>query len=356
MSESELKKLKTTTEDAETQDPKLVVIGTRKSMLAMWQANFVCDALTKAHPSLKFEVRGLSTTGDDNQMKPLRAFEARGIFTKELDIALLNSEIDLAVHCVKDLPTLLPPGLLLSAILPRGNREDVLVLHAKHKGKSLDELPEGAVIGTSALRRMAGIAHKYGAKYVCKDVRGNLQTRLMKLDRGDYDALILAKIGLERMELHDRISEVLDPELFGYAVGQGALGIAAREGDSRIEAVLEGMRDRACTIECRCERGLLRKLEGGCKVPIAVRSSFTPSSPSTKGEGKLQLWACVSSLDGTKRVEFQDSVELGDGDDGEVKLGHAVGEKLLEQGAAEILKVAKAAATEDPQKPPVAGK
>lgn len=327
------------------------MIGTRKSALAMWQANFVCERLQELHPSITFEVRGLSTTGDDNQIKPLRAFEMQGVFTKELDIALLDKRIDLAVHCVKDLPTTLPAGLELSAIMARGDRADVLVLHKKHEGKTLATLPEGSVIGTSALRRMAAIAHAYPS-YSCKDVRGNLQTRLMKLDRGDYDALILAKIGLERMGLKERISEVLDANLFGYAVGQGALGIACREGDSRVICLLEKLKDKQSTVECKCERGLLRRLQGGCKVPIAVRSTFEEGKAEEKESkedkessstpDRLTLWASVSSLDGKDKVECELHTTLdNDSSSKAVKLGVQVAEKLLESGAAPILKAAK---------------
>ena len=205
-----------------------VRLGTRTSQLAMWQAQHVASQLSAAHPAEAFPIVGLNTTGDLDQLKPLTDFGNKGVFTKELDLALLDARLDAAVHCVKDLPTTLPPGLTLACILPRGDLEDALVGRDGAGLKSLDDLREGAVVGTSAMRRRASLA-RYYPHLVCKDVRGNINTRMMKLDRGDYDAIILAAVGLKRLHFHHRISQTLDVRRFGYAVGQGALGILARE-------------------------------------------------------------------------------------------------------------------------------
>ena len=212
-----------------------ILLGSRTSQLAMWQAQHVAVLLTSLHPSpLAFPIVGLNTTGDLDQLKPLTDFANKGVFTKELDIALLTSRIDAAVHCVKDLPTTLPPGLTLAAILPRGDLEDALILPSHSSlpsPHSLSSLPPGAIIGTSAMRRKASLARSH-PHLQCRDIRGNVNTRLAKLDRGDYDAIVLAAVGLRRLGLGHRISQVMDKGTYGYAVGQGALGVVAREGSA----------------------------------------------------------------------------------------------------------------------------
>jgi hydroxymethylbilane synthase len=202
----------------------------------MWQANHVAARLTEEHSGCTIAVVGINTVGDVD-MKPLAQFEAKGVFTKELDTALQEKQIDLAVHCVKDLSTTLPEGLVMAAVLARADVEDCVVLHEKHKGRKLAELPAGSVIGTSALRRTATLSRLYPTLET-RNIRGNVQTRLAKLDQGDFDAIILAKAGLERLGLKERIAEVLDPAEYGYAVGQGALGILCREGDDKTIALV----------------------------------------------------------------------------------------------------------------------
>ena len=219
-----------------------VRLGSRTSQLAMWQAQHVASLLGSLHPSHPFPILGLNTTGDLDQLKPLTDFANKGVFTKELDIALLHHRIDAAVHCVKDLPTTLPPGLTLAVTLPRGDLEDALVLPLHSSLTSLDSLSEGAIIGTSAMRRKAALARFY-PHLQCRDIRGNVNTRLMKLDRGDYDAIILAAVGLRRLGLEHRISQVLDKGKYGYAVGQGALGVVTREQSAALH--YEGRRTAA---------------------------------------------------------------------------------------------------------------
>jgi len=277
----------------------------------------------------------------DVDMKPLAQFEAKGVFTKELDVALLNREIDLAVHCVKDLPTTLPGGIVMACVLPRGDVEDSVVLHEKHKGRKLAELPPGSIIGTSALRRAATLAKLY-PDLATQNIRGNVQTRLAKLDRGEFDAIILAKAGLERLGLQERIAEVLNPALYGYAVGQGALGILCREGDFKTIELVRFMSDFKTTLACNAERGMLRTLQGGCKVPICVRTTFVPV---VENRLAMSVWAAVLSLDGKEMVENSQEVIFGYATADEEKTalqtaqecGEALGRALLDRGASAIL-------------------
>ena len=213
-------------------------LGTRTSQLAMWQCRHVASLLASLHPSLPHaDVVGMNTTGDIDQIKPLTDFDSKGVFTKELDVALVLSRIDAAVHCMKDLPTTLPPGLAMAAVLERGEMADALIVsdrHLKEGRRDLASLPPGSVIGTSALRRRAMVARHFGHLSV-SDIRGNVNTRLAKLDRGDYDAIVLAAVGLRRIGLEDRITMVLDDQEYGYAVGQGALAVLAREGSAPVQ-------------------------------------------------------------------------------------------------------------------------
>lgn len=229
-------------------EKQVIRIGTRESALAMWQARYVHKLMSDAHPEIVFEIVGMTTMGDNDLIKPLSSFESKGVFTKELDIALLEGKIDIAVHCMKDLATVLPTGLDFLATMDRGLVEDSVVLHPKHMAAfneykannpeygtkpgvsaALSILPQDAVIGTSALRRQASLA-RFHPQLVCKDIRGNLNTRLSKLDDGQYDAIILAKIGLQRLGLGDRIAEILESSVYCHAVGQGALAIVGRLG------------------------------------------------------------------------------------------------------------------------------
>lgn len=314
-------------------------IGTRKSNLAMWQANYVHSVLCKAHPDSIFEVVGIATVGDKDQIKPLAEFEAKGLFTKELDVAQLTGDIDIAVHCMKDLPTELPPGIVIAATLERGDVDDAVVMHAKHQGKTMKDLPAGSIIGTSSMRRCAMMGRKFPG-LVFKNIRGNLNTRLAKLDAGGYDAIILAQIGLKRLEFADRISEVLSPAEYGYAVGQGALAISVREGDAKTAALLRSLQHPATNMSCLAERGMLKTLNGGCKVPITVRCDMSES----KEDGiTISLWGAVLSLDGKEMVESTVSAKgLGKNPQEDAKTAWAIGVQLgmtlKEKGAAEILK------------------
>jgi hydroxymethylbilane synthase len=241
---------------------------------------------------------------------------------------MLVNQADIAVHSLKDLPTNLPEGLMLGCITEREDPADALVVHAKHQDKTLATLPAGAVVGTSSLRRLAQLRHHF-PHLVFKDVRGNVITRLEKLDAGDYDCLILAAAGLGRLGLGDRIHELIDPSISLHAVGQGALGIECREGDTTVLEQIKVLEHTPTARRCLAERAFLRELEGGCQVPIGVNTRF-------EGEGdtaELVLTGMVASLDGLRLIRDE---TRGPQEDPEA-IGIALAHTLKAQGAGEIL-------------------
>ena len=217
--------------------PRTLRIASRKSQLALVQTHWVRDTLQAAHPEITFEIETMSTQGDNILDVALAKIGDKGLFTKELEVQMLAGQAEFAVHSLKDLPTKLPEGLILGCITERENPADALVVHEQHKDKQLATLPAGAIVGTSSLRRLAQLRHHY-PHLEFKDVRGNLNTRLAKLDAGEYDALILAVAGLERLGMADRIHEAIAPEISLHAVGQGALGIECRADDAATLEVL----------------------------------------------------------------------------------------------------------------------
>ena len=301
-----------------------VRIGSRKSQLALVQTYWVQEELQKNFPDIKFEVHTMSTQGDKILDVALAKIGDKGLFTKELELGMLQNETDLAVHSLKDLPTNLPEGLVLGCVTERENPADALVVHEKLKDKQLETLPEGAVIGTSSLRRLAQLRYHF-PHLEFKDVRGNLNTRLAKLDAGEYDALILAFAGLHRLGMSDRIHQVIPPEVSLHAVGQGALGIECRAGDNNVLNLLNSLEHTATTQRCYAERAFLRELEGGCQVPIGVNTQI-------EGE-QLTLTGLVASLDGKKLVK---DIITGTITDAE-QIGIELAQKLRKQGAQEIL-------------------
>ncbi|HEY9875712.1 MAG TPA: hydroxymethylbilane synthase [Candidatus Obscuribacterales bacterium] len=303
---------------------RTIRIGSRKSQLALVQTYWVQEQLQKHFPDCTFEVHTMSTQGDKILDVPLAKIGDKGLFTKELEVGMLNKETDLAVHSLKDLPTRLPEGLMLGCVTERENPADALVVHEKHKDKQLETLPAGAVVGTSSLRRLAQLRHSF--PYLeFKDIRGNLNTRLAKLDAGEYDAIILAVAGLHRLGMSDRIHQVIAPEISLHAVGQGALGIECRDGDTEILNLLKALEHTPTAQRCYAERAFLRELEGGCQVPIGV---------NTKLEGdSLTLTGLVASLDGQRLVK--DTI-TGAAVDAE-QLGIELAQRLRKQGAQEIL-------------------
>lgn len=303
---------------------RTIRIGSRKSQLALVQTYWVQEQLQKSFPEMSFEVHTMSTHGDKILDVALAKIGDKGLFTKELEVGMLNQEIDFAVHSLKDLPTRLPEGLVLAAITERENPADALVLHEKHKGKQIDTLPEGAVIGTSSLRRLAQLRHHF-PHLQFKDVRGNLNTRMSKLDAGEYDALILAVAGLERLGMGDRIHQILPKEISLHAVGQGALGIECRADDAELLSLLKAIEHPQTRDRCLAERSFLRELEGGCQVPIGVNTEIVGDN--------LTLTGIVASVDGQKLAK--DTV-TGAAQDAE-QLGKELAQRLRQQGAQEIL-------------------
>jgi len=305
---------------------RTVKIVSRKSQLALVQTHWVQGELQKHFPDINFEVHTMSTQGDNILDVALAKIGDKGLFTKELEVSMLNKETDMAVHSLKDLPTQLPEGLILGCVTERENPADALVVHEKYKEHQLATLPVGAVIGTSSLRRLAQLRHHY-PHLEFKDVRGNLNTRLAKLDAGEYDALILAAAGLQRLEMGDRIHQVIPPEISLHAVGQGALGIECREGDESILNILKTLQDQPTADRCYAERSFLRELEGGCQVPIGVNTEITGD--------QLTLTGMVASLDGQTLIK---DVVKGLVTEAE-NIGIELANKLKAQGSQEILNV-----------------
>jgi len=309
---------------ATTSGSKIVRIGTRKSNLAMVQTHWVRDELQKHFPDHQFEIEAMSTQGDKILDVALSKIGDKGLFTKELELGLLNQEVDLAVHSLKDLPTQLPENLMLGCVTSRENPADALVLNEKYQGYTIQTLPEGAVVGTSSLRRLAQLRYHY--PYLeFKDVRGNLNTRLKKLDNGDYDALVLAVAGLQRLGMGDRVSQAIPSAVSLHAVGQGALGIECREGDTRILDLLKAIEDPDTRDRTLAERSFLRELEGGCQVPIGVNSSIAGN--------QLTLTGMVASLDGQQLLKDTVSSDRAEHD----KIGYDLAQLVRKQGAQAIL-------------------
>jgi hydroxymethylbilane synthase len=302
----------------------LLRIASRRSQLAMVQTHWVRDALLQAHPDLEIRIEAMATQGDKILDVALAKIGDKGLFTKELEAQMLVDRADIAVHSLKDLPTQLPEGLILGCVTEREDPADALVVHEKHRDKTLETLPEGSMVGTSSLRRLAQLRHHF-PHLNFKDVRGNVITRLEKLDGGEFDCLILAAAGLSRLQLADRIHQLIDPSISLHAVGQGALGIECRDGDERVLEQIKVLEHPPTARRCLAERAFLRTLEGGCQVPIGVNSRF---------EGQtLVLTGMVASLDGQRLI--RDEVR-GDGADPEA-VGIALADALRRQGATAIL-------------------
>jgi hydroxymethylbilane synthase len=266
----------------------------------------------------------MSTQGDKILDVALAKIGDKGLFTKELEVGMLEESIDLAVHSLKDLPTKLPDGLVLGCVTERVNPADALVVNAQHQDKQLDTLPEGAIIGTSSLRRLAQLRHYY-PHLTFKDVRGNVNTRLAKLDAGEYDGIILAVAGLQRLGMGDRIHQVIPSDISLHAVGQGALGIECRANDAEVLEILKVLEDIPSRDRCLAERAFLRELEGGCQVPIGVNTQIE--------NDVLTLTGLVASLDGQQLLK--DSIS-GSAQQAE-QLGEDLAQKLRKEGAGEIL-------------------
>ena len=299
-------------------------IASRRSQLAMVQTNWVKAELEKAHPGLTISVEAMATQGDKILDVALAKIGDKGLFTKELEAQMLVGRAEIAVHSLKDLPTNLPDGLMLGCISEREDPADALVVNAKNREHKLDTLPEGSVVGTSSLRRLAQLRHHY-PHLIFKDVRGNVITRLEKLDAEEYDCLILAAAGLGRLGFSDRIHQLIPGDISLHAVGQGALGIECVEGKPDVLEIIKTLEHTPTSQRCLAERAFLRELEGGCQVPIGVNSSI-------EGDD-LVLTGMVASLDGKRLIRNQ---SRGSRTNPEA-IGIDLANQLKGQGAGEIL-------------------
>mgnify|MGYP001346694020 CR=1 FL=1 len=299
-------------------------IASRRSQLAMVQTNWVQAELEQAHPGLSISVEAMATQGDKILDVALAKIGDKGLFTKELEAQMLIGRADIAVHSLKDLPTNLPEGLMLGCVTEREDPADALVVNKKNADHQLSTLPEGAIVGTSSLRRLAQLRHHY-PHLVFKDVRGNVITRLEKLDAGEYDCLILAAAGLTRLGVGDRIHQLIPSDISLHAVGQGALGIECVEGHPEVLEIIKTLEHKPTAQRCLAERALLRELEGGCQVPIGVNSLIEAN--------ELILSGMVASLDGKRliRDQLRGPVENCEA------IGKELAETLKSQGAGEIL-------------------
>lgn len=298
-------------------------LGSRGSRLALWQAEHVKRRLEAAHPGLRVEIRVLRTTGDRITDVPLARIGDKGLFTKEIDRAVVSGEVDAAVHSLKDVPTRLANGLALGAVLEREDPRDVFI-PAAGAAESLEALPPGATVGTSSLRRRAQLLH-LRPDLIVRDLRGNLDTRLARLREGGYDAIILASAGMRRLGFDDAVRQVLEPPDWLPAVGQGALGIAVREDDASTRNLVAPLQHPETAAATAAERAFLRTLEGGCQIPIGALASID-------GE-RIVLHGFVAGIDGRPFIR---GVVDGPAKDPEA-VGVALARRLLERGAGEIL-------------------
>jgi len=297
-------------------------IATRKSPLALWQAEYVATRLRSAHPELQTELVRMTTRGDKILDTPLAKVGGKGLFIKELEQGLLNGTADIAVHSMKDVPVEFPPGLQLGAVLQRHDPRDAMI---SNRYQRFSEIPAGAKIGTSSLRRQCQIK-KHNAEYEIISLRGNVNTRLSKLDAGIYDAIVLAAAGMERLGLHSKVSEYLDPSFSLPAIGQGAIGVECRSDAPDVMEILSCLNDDDTRICVTAERAMNRTLEGGCQVPIAGFAELK--------DGVLRLRGLVGRPDGSKIIRSEASGQTADAE----QIGQGLADELLCLGADKILR------------------
>lgn len=298
-----------------------LIIGTRQSLLALWQSNHIASLLRKQYPDCQVTLKKIVTKGDRILDVPLAQIGGKGLFTKEIETELLDGTVDLAVHSLKDMPTVLPEGLCLTAITTRANVGDAFV---SNKYASFSELPQGAVLGTSSLRRKAQLlAVRPDLKIV--DLRGNVDTRLRKLDEGQMDAIILAAAGLERLGHADRIREIISTTVCLPAVGQGALAIECRSDNKEVRDMLAFLNDLSTKQATDAERAFLGLIEGGCQVPIGVHAEVENDN--------VKIEAVIASLDGSKVLRNNITGPAVNAAD----LGRKLGQQMLAEGGEQIL-------------------
>jgi hydroxymethylbilane synthase len=298
-------------------------IGTRASALALWQAREVAARIAAQPDAPAVELVHICTSGDEQGERPLWQVRGQAFFTREIDRALLAEEVDVAVHSLKDLPTQLDAGLSLAALLPRADARDALL---SRSGATLAALPAGARIGTSSLRRRAFLA-RLRPDAMLLELRGNVPTRVERLQRGEFDAIVLAAAGLVRLGLAQHVSEYLSAESFPPAVSQGVIGVCARSGDEATLRWLAALDERDARLAASAERALLRRLEGGCQVPLGALATVQADT--------LSLNACVCALDGTRHLAARAEAPAAEAE--AEALGVRVAEELLARGAGELM-------------------
>ncbi len=296
-------------------------IGTRRSQLALWQANWVKETLVRRNPDLDVEIVKIKTTGDKILDVPLAKVGGKGLFVKEIETALLDNSVDLAVHSMKDVPTQLPEGLKIVAVSEREDPRDVII---SREGKTLAQLPKGARIGTSSLRRQAQLAG-FRPDLVMESLRGNINTRLKKLREGQYDAIVLAYAGVKRLGWEGEVTQILDTDIMLPAIGQGALGIEARGDDPGTLERIMFLNHSETSLCVRAERAFLHRLEGGCQVPIAAYA--------TADNSMVTLAGLVADVNGEKLIRM----EVRSDEASCEEAGMELAEQILDSGGREIL-------------------
>ncbi|HUH93489.1 MAG TPA: hydroxymethylbilane synthase [Casimicrobiaceae bacterium] len=304
--------------------PQRLVIATRQSALALWQAEHVRDRLSGLYPSCRVEILGLTTTGDRRLDLPLADIGGKGLFIKELEHAMEERRADLAAHSLKDVPMDIPPGFTLAAIMAREDPRDAFVSNAY---RSLAELPAGANVGTSSLRREAQLREHY-PKLDVQPLRGNVNTRLHRLDQGNHAAIVLAAVGLNRLGFESRIASIIEPEVSLPAIGQGALALECRSDRPDVVAALAPLADAPTTLAAAAERAFGKKLAGSCRTPLAAYAI-------PRG-GALWLRGLAASRDGRRVLRGERAAEVSTTRDAQA-LGEALAAELLDRGAAAIL-------------------
>ena len=300
-------------------------IATRESKLALWQAHYVQDRLIEAHPGIEIEIVGMTTQGDRDKRSPLSQIGGKGVFVKELEQALLLGEADIAVHSMKDVPSVLPDGLTIQAICERADPRDAFV---SKKYKRMEDMPTGARIGSSSLRRRLQLKSRFpDLSYL--ELRGNVGTRLEKLDSGEYDGIILAAAGLSRLGLETRISDHISTQYCIPSAGQGAVGIEVRSGDTRVSDLLSAVNHSPTEFCVSCERLVTSRLGANCNLPIAVFAELDGDS--------IHFTSFVSDRVGQKVLNVSRSGPVAEGR----QLAEQVANTLLEKGAAELIKDAE---------------
>ncbi|KAJ1984413.1 porphobilinogen deaminase [Dimargaris verticillata] len=317
-------------------------IGSRKSALALIQTHHVRDRLSQLFPKATFPLVTMSTQGDRILDVALAKIGEKALFTKELEVALEAQQVDLVVHSLKDLPTTLPPGMVIGAILEREDPRDAVVMKQGHPYHSLADLPAGSVVGTSSVRRIAQLRRRF-PKLDFQDIRGNLNTRIKKLDdpQGPFDALILAVAGLQRLGWSNRITQAIPEHIMLHAVGQGALAVECREDDTVTSRLVAQLTHTDTLLRCVAERTVMRVLEGGCSVPLGVYTEFS----GTGSKRTMRLHCLVASLDGQQIVEAELVRPMPPTADESLarELGLAVAEMMERRGARALLETIKRA-------------